>query len=84
MTGVYPIMENTFLMRFRFANDLRAHHQQHRLLAGQQATSKGSRHGIVYTRALQTPFADPLGGPARILNINEMVYIQTLGILLML
>ena len=38
----------------------------------------------MYTRALQTPFADPLGGPARNLNINEIVCIKTWVILLML
>ena len=73
-----------FWIHFSFADDLWAHPQQHRWLARQQATSKSGRHGSVHTIALQTHFADPLGGPARNPNINEIVYIKSWGFLLML
>ena len=71
-------------MHFSFADDLWAHPKQHRWHARQQATSKSSRHGNVHTIALQTHFADPPGGPAHNLNINEIIYIKSWGILLML
>ena len=38
----------------------------------------------MHTVALQTHFADPLGGPARNLNINKIFYIKSWGFLLML
>ena len=38
----------------------------------------------MHTVALQTHFADPLGGPARNPNIIKIVYIKSWGILLML
>ena len=84
MIGVYPSWKTFFGIHFSFADDLWAHPQQHRWLARQQATSKSLRHGSVHTVALQTHFADPLGGPARNLNINEIVYIKSWGFLLML
>ena len=84
MIGVYPNWKTCFWIHFSFAVDLWAHPQQHRWVARQQATSKSSRHGSVHTVALQTHLADPLGGPARNLNINELVYIKSWGFLLML
>ena len=84
MTGVYPKLSTYFWTIFSFAGDLWAHPQPPRWLAGQQTTSRGNRNGIIYTRAVQPPFADPLGGPARSLNINEIVYMKTCRILLML
>ena len=84
MIGVYPTWKTLFWIHFSFADDLWAHPQQHRWLARQQATSKSIRHGNVHTVALQTHFADPLGGPARNPNINEIVYIKSWGFLLML
>ena len=38
----------------------------------------------MHTVALQTHFADPLGGPARNPNIIKIVYIKSWGVLLML
>ena len=84
MIGVYPNWKTFLGICFSFADDLWAHPQQHRWLARQQSTSKSIRHGSVHTVALQTHFADPLGGPARNLNINEIVYIKSWGFLLML
>ena len=84
MIGVYPNWKTFFWTHFSFADDLWAHPQQHCWLATQQATSKNSRHRSVHTVALQTHFADPLGGPARNPNINEIVYIKSWGFLLML
>ena len=75
MIGVYPNWKTCVGINFSFADDLWAHPQQHRSAAIQQATSKSSRHGSVHTVALQTHFADPLGGPAHNLNMNEIVYI---------
>ena len=84
MIGVYPNWKTCLGICFSFADDLWAHPQQHRWLARQQSTSKSIRHGSVHTVALQTHFADPLGGPARNPNINEIVYIKSWGFLLML
>ena len=84
MTGVYPT-SNTYLgWCFSLARDMWAHPQQHRWLVQQQAASKGGGHGTTHTRALQTLFADPLGGAARNANINEINYIEASLILLML
>ena len=80
MTGVYPKTMPNFGCIFCISNDLWAHPQQHRLPAGQPATSQGSRQGTVHTRALQTPSA----GVARIPNINEIFYIKSWAISLML
>ena len=84
MIGVYPNWKTFLGICFSFADDLWAHPQQHRWLARQQSTSKSIRHGSVHTVALQIHFADPLGGPARNPNINEIVYITSWGFLLML
>ena len=84
MIGVYLNWKTFFWIHFSFADDLWAHPQQHRWLARQQAMSKSIRHGSVHTVALQTHFADPLGGPARNLNINEIVYIKNGGLSLTL
>ena len=72
------------MIRYSFANDLRAHPKQDRWPARRQTTSGGGRHEIIYTRALKPPFADTLGGQARNLNINEILYTKSCGILLML
>ena len=84
MIGVYPTWKTLFWIHFSFADDLWAHPQQHRLPAGQQETSKGSRHGIVHTRRLQTHFADPLrrAGPQPQRDGNRLH--KKLGIFLML
>ena len=61
MTSVYPKTTSYFEYTFSFSSDPWAHPQQHRLPAGQPATSQGSHQRTVHTRALQTPFADPIG-----------------------
>ena len=70
-----PKNDAEFLIHFSFSNDLWAHPQQHHLPAGQPATSQGSRQGTVHTRALRV---------ARTPNINEIVYIKSWAISLML